>query len=52
MGKFLNINLYFSFPLLSPNAYYSGRRNCTARQQTLQIILDLADESSKRNIII
>ena len=29
-----------------------GIRNCAARQQALQIILDLANESSKRGIII
>ena len=27
-------------------------RNCAARQRALQIILDLADKSSKRNAII
>ena len=29
-----------------------GSRNCAAQQRALQIILDLADESSKRDIII
>ena len=29
-----------------------GSRNCSARQRALQIILDLADKSSKRNIFI
>ena len=28
-----------------------GSRNCAAWQRALQIILDLADKSSKRNII-
>ena len=32
--------------------YYPGSRNCPARQRALQIILDLADKLSKRNIII
>ena len=31
--------------------YMPGSRNCAAGQQTLQIILDLANRSSKRNII-
>ena len=31
---------------------YPGSRNCAARQQALQTILDLADESSKTSIII
>ena len=29
-----------------------GSRNCAAQQRALQIILDIADKSSKRNIII
>ena len=29
-----------------------GSRNCAAQQRELQIILDLADKSSKRNIIV
>ena len=32
--------------------YISGSRNCAAQQRALQIILDLADKLSKRNIII
>ena len=47
-NTYKHVSNYFKITILS---LYPSSRNCTARQRALQIILDLADKSSKRNVI-
>ena len=57
--KIKQFNLFARFAILVNNLgfsgnyleYLAGSRNCAARQRALRVILDLANKSSKRNII-
>ena len=49
----LNMSEIFHFYALNLSfKHYPGSRNCAAQQRVLHIILNLADKTSKRNLII